>query len=80
MVLNALEPEYVAKNEPSSVGFRPKRSVVPLRGQRDATNKIVVIVSKRVKRYVLDADIAGCPSLLTIIHTYKTFPPPHLKI
>nr|AAQ91581.1 reverse transcriptase/HNH endonuclease [Chlamydomonas sp. CCMP1619]AFU83032.1 RT-Mat-Endo [Chlamydomonas raudensis] len=48
-----LEPEWEAKFEPSSFGFRPGRSC------RDALAAIQANIQKRSK-YVLDADIAKC--------------------
>ena len=53
LVKGALEPEWEAKFEPHSYGFRPGRSV------HDAIGAIFTIISKQPK-YVLDADIAGC--------------------
>lgn len=49
----ALEPEWEAKFEPNSYGFRPGRS------PRDALAAIRDYVQKRAK-YVIDADIAKC--------------------
>src|SRR5215467_6348119 len=49
----ALEPEWEAKFEPNSYGFRPGRS------QHDAIGAIFLFVRFKPK-YVLDADIAGC--------------------
>lgn len=55
MVKAALEPCWEAQFEPTSYGFRPGRSV------HDAIARIYVTanVSNR-KKWVLDADIAGC--------------------
>jgi RNA-directed DNA polymerase len=66
----ALEPEWEAKFEPNSYGFRPGRSV------HDAIGAIFNMISKQPK-YVLDADIAGCFN--NIAHTpllakLQTFP------
>jgi RNA-directed DNA polymerase len=71
LVKGALEPEWEAKFEPHSYGFRPGRSV------HDAIGAIFTIISKQPK-YVLDADIAGCFN--NIAHTpllakLQTFPP-----
>jgi len=49
----ALEPEWEARFEPNSYGFRPGRS------GHDAIEEIHSVISKK-PRYVLDADIAKC--------------------
>jgi RNA-directed DNA polymerase len=49
----ALEPEWEAKFEANSYGFRPGRSA------HDALGAIYLALSKK-SMYVLDADIAGC--------------------
>ena len=49
----ALEPEWEAKFEPNSYGFRPGRSC------HDAIEAIFTAINQKSK-YVLDADIAGC--------------------
>lgn len=49
----ALEPEWEAKFEPNSYGFRPGRNC------HDAISAIRAFIQKRPK-YVLDADIAKC--------------------
>src|SRR6266699_3945846 len=49
----ALEPEWEAKFEINSYGFRPGRST------HDAIEAIFCSISKKDK-YVLDADIKGC--------------------
>jgi RNA-directed DNA polymerase len=49
----ALEPEWEARFEPNSYGFRPARSA------QDAIEAIFVTIKQKDK-YVLDADIAGC--------------------
>jgi RNA-directed DNA polymerase len=49
----ALEPEWEAKFEPNSYGFRPGR------GCHDAIKQIYLAISKKPK-YVLDADIRKC--------------------
>jgi RNA-directed DNA polymerase len=68
----ALEPEWEAKFEPNSYGFRPGRSV------HDAIEAIFGAVCRKA-RYVLDADIAKCfdhidhQALLAKLHTFPTF-------
>lgn len=65
----ALEPEWEARFEANSYGFRPGRSV------HDAIAAIFNIISKQPK-YVLDADIANCFNninhmvLLEKLHTF----------
>jgi RNA-directed DNA polymerase len=49
----ALEPEWEAKFEPNSYGFRPGRSA------QDAIQQIYLCINRKPK-YVLDADIAKC--------------------
>ena len=49
----ALEPEWEAKFEPNSYGFRPGRS------GHDAIVAIHNAITKKTG-YVLDADISGC--------------------
>ena len=53
LVKLALEPEWEARFEPNSYGFRPGRSC------QDAIEAIFVSINKKDK-YVLDADIAKC--------------------
>src|SRR6266566_3624941 len=53
LVRLALEPEWEAKFEPNSYGFRPGRSC------HDAIQAIFTCINKKDK-YVLDADIAKC--------------------
>jgi RNA-directed DNA polymerase len=71
LVKLALEPEWEAKFEPNSYGFRPGRSC------HDAIGAIFDSISKKAK-YVLDADIAKCfdridhRTLLSKIHIYPT--------
>ena len=71
LVKLALEPEWEAKFEPNSYGFRPGRSC------HDAIGAIFASINKKAK-YVLDADIAKCfdcidhKALLSKIHTYPT--------
>jgi RNA-directed DNA polymerase len=67
-----LEPEWEARFEPNSYGFRPGR------GAHDAIAAIFNDVRVKAK-YVLDADIAKCfdridqPALLRKLHTAPTF-------
>ena len=72
-VLNALEPEWEARFEPKSYGFRPGR------GCHDAIYAIYQVVKgKRPKRLVaLDADLAGAFDRIAhdhILHMLGTFP------
>ena len=53
LVKLALEPEWEARFEPNSYGFRPGRSA------HDAVAQIKICLDKKAK-YVLDADIAKC--------------------
>jgi len=53
LVKQALEPEWEAKFEPNSYGFRPGRSA------HDAIAAIFAGISRKAK-YVLDADISKC--------------------
>jgi RNA-directed DNA polymerase len=54
-IKSALEPEWEAKFEKSSYGFRPKRSV------NDAVNRIWLTINKENCRcWVVDADISKC--------------------
>lgn len=67
----ALEPEWEAKFEPNSYGFRPGRSC------HDAIGAIFIAIHYKAK-YVLDADIAKCfdkinhKRLLEKLNTYPT--------
>lgn len=71
LVKLALEPEWEAKFEPNSYGFRPGRSC------HDGIEAIFDSTSKKAK-YVLDADISKCfdrinhNALLDKIKTYPT--------
>lgn len=53
LVKFALEPQWEAKFEPNSYGFRPGRSA------HDAISAIFLSINRKPK-YVLDADIASC--------------------
>ena len=67
----ALEPEWEARFEPNSYGFRPGRSC------HDAIEAIWTSINKQAK-YVLDADIAKCfdrinhQALLAKLRTFPT--------
>jgi len=69
LVKLALEPQWEAKFEPNSYGFRPARSC------HDAIKAIFLAIRQKQK-YVLDADIAKCfdkinhEKLLTKLETY----------
>ena len=71
LVKLALEPEWEAKFEPNSYGFRPGRSC------HDAIEAIFSSIKQKDK-YVLDADISKCfdridhKALISKIHTYPT--------
>lgn len=71
LVKLVLEPEWEAKFEPNSYGFRPGRSC------HDAIAGIFCAINKKPK-YVLDADIAKCfdrieqKKLLEKVNTYPT--------
>ncbi|WRH65775.1 MAG: group II intron reverse transcriptase/maturase [Planktothrix sp. GU0601_MAG3] len=71
LVKLALEPEWEAKFEPNSYGFRPGRSC------HDAIEAIFNSIRYKSK-YVLDADISKCfdrinhKALISKIHTYPT--------
>jgi len=71
LVKLTLEPEWEARFEPNSYGFRPGRSAL------DAIGAIFNNVSKKAK-YVLDADISQCfdrinhQSLLNKLNTFPT--------
>ena len=67
----ALEPEWEARFEPNSYGFRPGRST------HDAIGAIFIAIKQKSK-YVLDADISKCfdkinhKELLNKINTFPT--------
>ena len=71
LVKLALEPEWEARFEPNSYGFRPGRSC------QDAIGQIFNVISQKA-RYVLDADIAKCfdrinqEALLRKLNTFPT--------
>ena len=68
----AMEPEWEAKFEPNSYGFRPGRSA------HDAVEAIHTAICQKAK-YVLDADIAKCfdkidhKKLLSKLNTFPLF-------
>jgi RNA-directed DNA polymerase len=71
LVKLALEPEWEARFEPNSFGFRPGRSC------QDAVEAIFLSINKKPK-YVLDADITKCfdridhEALLNKLNTFPT--------
>jgi RNA-directed DNA polymerase len=71
LVRLALEPEWEARFEPNSFGFRPGRSA------HDAIEMVFTALCKKPK-YVLDADIAACferinhTALLAQLQTFPT--------
>ncbi|MEA5538914.1 group II intron reverse transcriptase/maturase [Limnoraphis robusta Tam1] len=70
LVKLALEPEWEARFEPNSYGFRPGRSC------HDAIEAIFLSIKQKPK-YVLDADIAKCFDRIdheTLIRKLNTFP------
>ena len=75
LVKQALEPEWEAKFEPNSFGFRPGRSC------HDAIAQMFLVIMNQ-PRYVLDADIASCfdridqAALLEKMHTSPHFARP----
>src|ERR1700740_508579 len=67
----ALEPEWEAKFEPNSYGFRPGRSA------HDAVEAIFKGI-KHVPKYVLEAHIAKCFDRIShqaLLDKLNTFPP-----
>jgi RNA-directed DNA polymerase len=70
LVKLALEPEWEARFEPNSYGFRPGRSC------HDAVEAIFKAIRQKPK-YVLDADIAKCFDRINheaLLEKLKTFP------
>lgn len=70
LVKLALEPEWEARFEPNSYGFRPGRSC------HDAVQAIFLAIREKPK-YVLDADIAKCFGSIdheTLLNKLNTFP------
>ena len=76
IVKNALEPEWEARFEPCSYGFRPGR------GCHDAIGRIYVNTTPRTNRkWVIDADIKGAFDNIrheTILEAIAGFPAQHL--
>ncbi len=72
VVKNALEPEWEARFECSSYGFRPGRS------PHDAIEKIYrLALPQKRKKWVLDADIRSCFDHISqsyLLETIDTFP------
>lgn len=67
----ALEPEWEARFEASSYGFRPGRS------SHDAIEKIFLALHHRVHKYVYDADIRKCFDKIdhnSLLKKLNTFP------
>ena len=70
LVKMALEPEWEAKFEPNSFGFRPGRSC------QDAIDAIFLAIKQKSK-YVLDADISQCFDKINhqkLVQKLNTFP------
>jgi RNA-directed DNA polymerase len=72
-VVNALEPEWEARFEPRSYGFRPGR------GCHDAIQAVHAVVKGRVpkRQWVLDADLASAFDLIAhdhILQSLGSFP------
>lgn len=70
LALLALEPEWEAKFEPNSYGFRPGR------GCHDAIEAIYISINQKPK-YVLEAEIKGCFNNIdhdAVINKLETFP------
>lgn len=70
LVKQALEPEWEAKFEPNSYGFRPGRCC------HDAIMAIYCQINKKAK-YVLDADLQGCFDNINhdaLLQKLQTFP------
>ena len=55
IVKNALEPQWEAKFEPSSYGFRPKRST-----QDAIVNLFTKLSSRSTRQWVFEGDFKGC--------------------
>ena len=70
LVKLALEPEWEARFEPNSYGFRPGRSC------HDAVDAVFLAIRSKAK-YVLDADIAKCFDRINhgeLLRKLNTFP------
>lgn len=55
IVKNALEPQWEAKFEPSSYGFRPKRSA-----QDAIVNFFTKLSSRSTRKWIFEGDFKGC--------------------
>lgn len=55
IVKNALEPQWEARFEPSSYGFRPKRSV-----QDAIVNLFTKLSSRSTRQWIFEGDFRGC--------------------
>lgn len=55
IVKNALEPQWEARFEPSSYGFRPKRST-----QDAIVNLFTKLSSKSTRQWIFEGDFRGC--------------------
>ncbi|MDZ8259032.1 group II intron reverse transcriptase/maturase [Nostoc sp. ChiQUE01b] len=76
LVKMALEPEWEARFEPNSYGFRPGRSV------HDAIQAIYLSIKQKAK-YVLDAEICKCFERINhqaLLAKLNTFPSLHRQI
>jgi RNA-directed DNA polymerase len=76
LVLLALEPEWEAKFEPNSFGFRPGRSC---HDAIEATFRLLRSKGKEfnVRKFVLDADLKGCFDNIDhdyLLNTLNSFP------
>ena len=54
VIVSALEPEWEAKFESISYGFRPGKSY------QDAAHRIFTLMTKKDRVWILDADISCC--------------------
>jgi RNA-directed DNA polymerase len=54
MVVNALEPQWEAKFEPTSYGFRPGKSY------QDAIHRIHTLLGHKTRCWICDVDLEGC--------------------
>lgn len=54
IIKSALEPQWEARFEPSTYGFRPER------GCHDAVQRIVMSTQKGGKRWIFEGDFKGC--------------------
>lgn len=71
IILNALEPEWEAKFEPSSYGFRPGKSY------QDAVQRVFVLLSKKDRIWIVDGDISACFDKIS--HSYLLNKLQHFK-